>query len=69
MWKHLMHPNIVPLLGVTITPFQLISDWMPGGDLLEHIRKNPDADRLGLVSVGPVTFIPYLLPLLAIQRR
>lgn len=44
-----MHPNIVPLLGSTITPFQLISDWMPGGDLLEYIKNNPDAYRLGLV--------------------
>ena len=25
-WKHLKHPNIVPLLGVTIDPPQLISD-------------------------------------------
>ena len=49
MWKRLVHPNIVPLLG--ITQLQLISDWMPGGDLPTYIKKNPDADLLGLVRV------------------
>ena len=62
MWKYLIHPNIVPLLGVTITPkFQLISGWMSGGDLPEHIKKSPDADRRKLVGILPVAFIPYLL--------
>lgn len=50
MWKHLIHPNILPLLGITITPFQLISNWMPGGDLPEYLKKNPNANRLVLVS-------------------
>ena len=50
MWKHLGHPNIVPLLGVTITPFQFVSVWMPGGELSEYIGLHPHADRLGLVS-------------------
>jgi len=58
MWKYLTHPNILPLLGITISPFQLISDWMPGGDLPEYIRKNPDVDRLGLVCISPVVFTP-----------
>lgn len=68
MWKRLIHPNIVPLLGVTIDPFQLISEWMPGGDLPKYIKKNPNVDRLGLVWVPPVMFIPRLLPLPAIRR-
>ncbi|KAF9642811.1 kinase-like protein [Thelephora ganbajun] len=50
MWKHLTHPNIVPLLGVTIDPFELISDRMPGGDLTEYITNHPDTDRLSLLS-------------------
>ena len=50
VWKRLEHHNIVPLLGITPTPLQLISKWMPGGDLPEYIKKNPDADRLGLVN-------------------
>ena len=49
-WKHLTHPNIVPLLGATIDPPQLISDRMPGGDLTEYIVSHPDADRASLVS-------------------
>jgi len=50
MWKHLTHPNIVPLLGVTLTPLQLISAWMSGGELKEYVINHPDADRLGLVG-------------------
>lgn len=54
IWKRLTHPNVVSLLGTTITPFQLVSDWMPGGDLLEYITKhNPNAYRLGLVCFPP----------------
>ena len=49
-WKHLTHPNIVPLLGVTTDPLQLISKWMSGGDLTEYITNNPDADRQSLVG-------------------
>jgi len=55
VWKHLEHPNIVPFLGITSTPLQLISEWMPGGDLTEYIRKHPDTDRLRLVGFLPPT--------------
>lgn len=51
VWKHSAHPNIVPLLGVTVDPLQLISAWMPGGNLMEHIKSHPDADRLTLVNI------------------
>jgi len=61
MWKHLTHPNIVPLRGVTIDRFQLISDWMSCGDLPDYIGGNPNANRLRLVGVPPVVFIPCLL--------
>ena len=60
MWKHLSHPNIVPLLGITPTPLQLISEWIPGGDLTEYVRKHPTADRVRLVSVRPTAFGPTL---------
>ena len=50
VWKHMTHPNIVPLLRVTLDPLQLISDWMPGGDLTEYITSHPDTDRTSLVS-------------------
>ena len=54
MWKRLDHKNVVPLLGITLTPLQLISDWMPNGDLTEYVKGHSDADRLGLVGVPPV---------------
>ena len=50
VWKHLAHPNIVPLLGATIDPPQLISDRMPGGSLTEYIVSHPGADRISLVG-------------------
>ena len=62
MWKRLEHQNIVPLLGITSYPLQLISEWMSGGDLTEYIRKHPEADRLGLVVIPPVVFDPTLTP-------
>ena len=68
MWKRLKHPNIVPLLGITLTPFQLISNWMSGEDLPEYTKKHPDADRLKLVGVPPVSFIPRLLPSPAVRH-
>ena len=50
VWKHLAHPNIVPLLGASIDPPQLISDRMVGGSLTKYITCHPDADRRSLVS-------------------
>ena len=50
MWKRLVHPNIVPFRGLTVDPLQLISDWMPGGDLVGYVNQHPGTDRLRLVS-------------------
>ncbi|KAF9646907.1 hypothetical protein BDM02DRAFT_2871174 [Thelephora ganbajun] len=59
MRKYLKHPNILPLLGVTISPLQLISDWTSGGELPQYIEKNPSADRLQLAGVHPVVLFPH----------
>ena len=56
MWKHLDHPHIVPFMGVTLEPLQLVSKWMPGGDLRDHVRKNPGTDRISLVSEDLLTW-------------
>ena len=65
MSKHLTHPNIVPLLGVTTEPLELISKWMSGGELPEYIMRQPNADRLALVcfvsTMTPRALTPFQL--------
>lgn len=58
-WKCLAHPNVVPLLGVVVTSFQLVSIWMPGGTLQEYIKEHPDADRVRLVGSPPIVIRPH----------
>ena len=58
--KRLTHPNVAPLLGITVAPFQLISDWAPNGDLLEYIKENPKTDRPRLVCSHALVIIPHL---------
>ena len=63
MWKRLQHPNIVPFLGVPTNvppPFQIVCDWMENGRITEYVRKNPEVDRVDLVSrpVSTVTISP-----------
>ena len=61
MWKYLKHPNVLPFLGATIDPPQLVSVWMRGGNLTNYLNKNADADELGLVGVPIVVMILRLL--------
>ena len=53
VWKRMCHPNIIPFLGATLNPPQLVSDWMPSGNLTEFLRERMNANRLGLVRVPP----------------
>lgn len=48
--RHLTHPNLVPLIGVTLYPLQIVSEWMPGGDLSVYVKLNSQASRITLVS-------------------
>ena len=50
MLKRLSHPSILPLLGITLEPLQLILSWMPGGNLMEYVKKHPGSDRIRLVG-------------------
>ena len=54
IWKRLSHPNVLPLLGVSVSKspqyFRIISEWMPNGNVTEYTRSNPEANRLRLVS-------------------
>ena len=50
-WKTLLHPNVLPLLGATMSRdrFVMVSEWMANGNINEFAKANPDADQLGLV--------------------
>jgi hypothetical protein len=50
VWMRLNHPNVVQCLGATANPPQIVMDWMPNGEVMKCMRKNPEADRLHLVS-------------------
>ena len=54
VWKALRHPNVLPLLGVTMTEnrFVMASEWMVEGDINEFTKANANADRLELVRVS-----------------
>ena len=59
-WKGLAHPNILPLLGVSVSTdphcFRILTEWMPSGNVMQYARSNLEANRLRLVS-------PLLVPL------
>ena len=52
MWKTLRHPNVLPLIGVTMseTQFVMVSDWMVNGNINDFVKAHPDANRLELVG-------------------
>ena len=51
-WKTLRHPNVLPLIGVTMTEtqFEMVSEWMVNGNINDFVKTHPDIDRLGLVG-------------------
>ena len=53
LWKRLNHPNILPFYGASMNQnqFCMVSPWMENGNVLSYTRKNPEANRLGLVSL------------------
>ncbi|KAF9644874.1 kinase-like protein [Thelephora ganbajun] len=59
VWKHLNHPNIVPFKGVTFDPLQLVSEWMPGGELRKYVENNPGANPISLL-IGIAEGLAYL---------
>jgi len=52
MWKTLQHPNVLSLIGVTMTEtqFAMVSEWMVKGNINDFVRTHPNEDRLGLVG-------------------
>lgn len=53
-WKHLQHPNILPLLGATIgeNKLSLISEWMDQGNIVQYLRRGEqlEVNRIELVG-------------------
>ncbi|KAF9642386.1 kinase-like protein [Thelephora ganbajun] len=50
-WKHLRHPNILPLLGVTVSEYQfmMVSEWMENGNINEFIGRDRSTNRTALL--------------------
>jgi len=69
VWKHLAHPNVAPLVGVTADPIRLVTGWMPDVDLTGYITNHPDADRLSLVSVSFTVLCDVLIPSIVVRYR
>ena len=68
MWKGLKHQNIVSFIGVELNPMQFVIEWMPNGTLGEYLKKNPGANRIGLVRFSPMSTVfltPPFLPKLS----
>ena len=51
IWNTLRHPNVLPLLGVTMTEnrFVMVSEWMDNGSINVFVKAHPDMNRLKLV--------------------
>ena len=53
-WRHLRHPNILPLLGINLDPekrrFALVSEWMVHGNINEFLKMSKGINRVQLVS-------------------
>ena len=52
VWKGLRHPNILPVLGVTMDGYRLVmvSEWLECENINEFVKEHPDKNRLELVG-------------------
>ena len=52
-WKSLRHPNILPLMGVTMgdNRFAMVSEWMTNGNINEFVKAHWDVNRFDLVRI------------------
>ena len=51
-WKSLHHPNVLPLLGVTMSDnlFAMVSEWMVHGNITQFVKLHGDVNRSKLVG-------------------
>ena len=61
IWRRLSHPNVLPVLGVYSKPVSLclVTEWMINKNIMDFTLKNPEVNRLHLVS--PVSLLPRCL--------
>jgi len=47
MWKTLHHPDVLPLLGVTVSDghFAMVSEWMTNGNINEFVTVHRNVNR------------------------
>ena len=72
-WKALCHPNVLPLLGVTMTEtqFMMASKWMENGNINEFIKVDTTLDQLGLVCLHskPLSLLPTDRCIITVAQR
>lgn len=70
-WKWLQHENILPFIGVTLTPplFSIVSERMENGNIVDFIKARPDHNRLRLVSSGGCHVYPTTILMFRIAYR
>ena len=53
-WKTLHHPNVPPLLGVTMTEnwLVMVPEWMAKGNINKFVKADINVDQLGLVYLS-----------------
>jgi len=72
-WKTLRHPNVLPLLGVTMTDtqFVMVSEWMGNGNINAFVKAHTNVNRLELVrfSFRPLSSLDLDDCMVAVARR
>ena len=60
MWRFLRHPNVLPLLGVSMSEnrFAMISEWMSNGNINQFVEAHPKVNRFKLVRSPFVVLLP-----------
>ena len=58
MWRFLRHPNVLPLIGVSISENRLamVSAWMENGNINQFVQAHPEANLFKLVSLHSIRF-------------
>jgi serine/threonine protein kinase len=59
MWKRMSHPNILPFIGVSLSrELAIVYPWMENGNVLEYLKKTPEANPVKLVGCPDFIVFP-----------